>query len=179
MLGHMTHPQPPGSGAAGSAVVLFDAKGRILLQQRSDDQPPEGVGRWSIPGGGSEPGDVDFKATALREFEEETGLRLERLRFFASYTPDTVPGLIASTLNLFFADDEVDPATIQVNEGLDFRFWSPEEAAALPMNPPGREILRQLEVPGDIEQRCPYRFNPLGFRRHGWYHLPPADAAPA
>lgn len=140
----MTSLIDPGGGAPGSCVILFDAAGRVLLQQRSDDQPPAGVGRWAIPGGGREPRDLDFRATALREFEEETGVRLERLRFFATFTPDVVTGLIPASLNLFFADDEVDPAAIQVNEGLDFRFWSPEETATLPMNPPGREILRQF-----------------------------------
>lgn len=127
----------------GSAVVLFDAAGRVLLQQRDDDLPPEGYGRWAIPGGGRE-GDEDPRATAQREMHEETGLRLERLRGFRTYRRAEHPGLVPETLHVFLADDDVDEAGIEVNEGLDFRFWSPEEVAGLRMNPQGRRILGEV-----------------------------------
>ena len=65
----------------GSIVILFDYEGRLLLQQRDDDGPPEGYGRWAIPGGGRE-GDESPRDTALREFAEETDVHLERLRFY-------------------------------------------------------------------------------------------------
>lgn len=35
----------------GSCVFLVAADGSILLQQRSDDVPPAGIGRWTPPGG--------------------------------------------------------------------------------------------------------------------------------
>jgi 8-oxo-dGTP pyrophosphatase MutT (NUDIX family) len=124
----------------GSAVILFDRAGRVLLQQRDDDIPPAGYGRWAIPGGGRE-GDESPRETALREFREETGVRLERLRFFHTYEPGSVAWPTPRRVHLFFADDEVDEAAIEVNEGLAFRYWSPEEAAGLPMNPSGRELL--------------------------------------
>ena len=160
MLNPMANDRVPGSGREGSAVILFDAAGRVLLQQRDDDIGPAGYGRWTVPGGGRE-GDEDPRTTALREMEEETGLRLERLRFFAEFTWETIPGLFASRLHLFFADDEVDETTIQVNEGLDFRFWSPEETAALPMNPPQRELLRRFfahdKYLGALALKAPFR----------------------
>ena len=124
----------------GSAVVLIDPAGRVLLQQRDDDTPPAGYGRWAIPGGHREAGE-EPRATALREFEEETGVRLERLRFFRSFAAGAVPGLNPPTVHLFFADDDVDRAEIGVFEGLDFQYFTPAEAAALPMNPGGRTIL--------------------------------------
>jgi 8-oxo-dGTP diphosphatase len=121
----------------GSAVILIDRAGRILLQQRDDDIPPQGAGRWTIPGGGRE-GEEDPRQTALREFEEETGARLERLRFFRSFPASSGR---TTALHLFFADDDVPRERIEVREGLDFRYWTRDEIADLPINPLTREIL--------------------------------------
>jgi 8-oxo-dGTP diphosphatase len=124
----------------GSAVVLIDPEGRVLLQQRDDDRGPAGYGRWAIPGGGRE-GDESPRQTALREFEEETGVRLERLRFYATVTRETNPDLFVDRLDVFFADDEVPRERIEVNEGLDFQYWGPAEVEGLLMNPATRRML--------------------------------------
>src|SRR5512140_1043680 len=104
----------------GSIIFLIAPGGGILLQQRDDDVPPEGVGRWAPPGGRSE-GEETPRATALREFEEETGVRLERLRFFARVSRAEEPDL-ASDVHIFLADDQVPRERIIVNEGLDFQY---------------------------------------------------------
>lgn len=124
----------------GSAVVLMDRAGRVLLQQRDDHHPPEGYGRWAIPGGRRE-GEETPRATALREFEEETGVRLQRLRFFATVGPDDAAGRPGWTLHLFFADDDVPEQEVACYEGLSFRYWHPHEAATLRMNPAARALL--------------------------------------
>ena len=124
----------------GAVVLLVDRDGRVLLQQRDDDVPPAGYGRWAFPGGHMEPGESPREA-ALREMEEETGLRVTRLRHFGTFDR---PGSAISTVHrvhIYFADDAVDEAAIEVNEGLDFKFWSPDAAAALPMNAWPREML--------------------------------------
>ena len=59
----------PGSGPEGSCGFLIRADGSILLQQRSDDVPRAGAGRWAVPGGGREGGESP-RDTALREFAE-------------------------------------------------------------------------------------------------------------
>ncbi len=133
----------PGSGREGSCVLLIAADGSILLQQRSDDVPPAGVGRWTPLGGGRE-GDESPRETALREFEEETGVALKRLRFFESITTDEVPDLIPARLHLFFADDQVPRAAIVVNEGLDFQYQHPDIFETLPMNPGTRAVLARF-----------------------------------
>jgi 8-oxo-dGTP diphosphatase len=126
----------------GSCVILFDREGRVLLQQRDDDIPPAGVGRWTIPGGGRE-GDESPRKTALREFEEETGIALERLRFFETLDHESPRGG-RSTTHLFFSDDEVARERIVVNEGMDFQYFAPDDALALPMNPQSRERLERF-----------------------------------
>jgi 8-oxo-dGTP pyrophosphatase MutT (NUDIX family) len=133
----------PGSGREGSCVFLIAPDGSLLLQQRDDDVPPAGVGRWTPPGGGRENGE-DPRQTALREFEEETGVRLERLRFFESVTTREVPELLPSSLHVFFADDVVARDRIAVNEGLDFQYHHPDTFAELPMNPGTRNLLARF-----------------------------------
>lgn len=59
---------------AGSAVLVFNREFEVLLQLRAD------TGRWGIPGGAMEPGE-SFEVTARRELYEETGLRLNTLKF--------------------------------------------------------------------------------------------------
>ncbi|MGE5596481.1 MAG: NUDIX domain-containing protein [Hyphomicrobiales bacterium] len=124
----------------GSCVILVDRTGRVLLQQRDDPQPPEGYGRWAIPGGSRE-GSESPRETAIREFEEETGVRLERVRSFCTYDHPHAPGADRHLLHVFFADDDVDEAAIDVREGLAFRYWSPPDARSLRMNPRTREML--------------------------------------
>ncbi len=124
----------------GSGVILIDGEGRILLQQRDDDRGPAGYGRWVIPGGGRE-GTETPRETALREFEEETGVLLERLRFYRTFTREDVPDLFLTRWDLFFADDAVEEGRIEVREGLDFRYWRLDELDGLGMNPATRAAL--------------------------------------
>jgi len=58
--------------APGSALIIFNSKGELLLQLRSDTND------WGVPGGGMELGD-SFEETAARELKEETGLVADSL----------------------------------------------------------------------------------------------------
>lgn len=131
---------PDPSEWEGAAVFLIDPAGRILLQQRDDDWPPEGPGRWAVPGGRRE-GDESPRENALREFEEETGARLTRLRSWREVSHADFPGLAAKRMHLFFADDNFPRERLEVNEGLDFQYWSPAEVAGLRINPPTRAMI--------------------------------------
>ena len=71
------HPIRPGISA-----VIVDERGRILLQQRTDN------GRWGLPGGAVEFGE-SLLAALHREVMEETGLTIEVVRLIGVYShPD-------------------------------------------------------------------------------------------
>ena len=53
----------------GSAIIVRDENGRILLQQRSDN------GLWGLPGGCQDLGER-LETTAVRELFEETGIKV-------------------------------------------------------------------------------------------------------
>lgn len=52
-------------------VLVFDDAERVLLMRRSD------TGWWGLPAGSAEPGST-FALTAVRELQEETGLRVDQ-----------------------------------------------------------------------------------------------------
>ena len=61
--------------AAVLAPVVVREDSYFLLFTKRADHLGEHAGQMSFPGGGREPSDADLQATALREAEEEIGLR--------------------------------------------------------------------------------------------------------
>jgi len=61
-----------------AAVALVHAvpADSVLLIRRTERESDSWSGHWSLPGGRRDPGDVDLLHTALRELEEECGIRL-------------------------------------------------------------------------------------------------------
>jgi 8-oxo-dGTP pyrophosphatase MutT (NUDIX family) len=65
---------------AAVAIVRASVPGKsILLIRRSEREEDSWSGRWSFPGGRRDPDDPDLLHTALREFGEECGIRLDRV----------------------------------------------------------------------------------------------------
>jgi 8-oxo-dGTP pyrophosphatase MutT (NUDIX family) len=58
------------------AVIVTNSEGKFLLLQRSFDDL-DGPGLWDIAGG--TPDEKDMRKSAMRELEEETGLKAETL----------------------------------------------------------------------------------------------------
>lgn len=67
----MTDPQ-----AAVAIVRAREPEESILLMRRATREGDPWSGHWSLPGGHREPHDPDLLHTALRELEEECGVRL-------------------------------------------------------------------------------------------------------
>jgi 8-oxo-dGTP pyrophosphatase MutT (NUDIX family) len=61
------------------SAVMFDRRGRLLLQQRSDGR------QWGLPGGSMEVGESAVQAV-VREVREETGLRVTVRRVVGVYS---------------------------------------------------------------------------------------------
>ena len=68
-----------GDPEAAVAIVRAGApEEAVLLIRRSERDDDPWSGHWSFPGGRRDPADVDLLDTALRELEEECGIRLPR-----------------------------------------------------------------------------------------------------
>jgi 8-oxo-dGTP diphosphatase len=63
----------------GAFAIIFDDHRRVLLCYRRD------IGRWNLPGGRVEPGELPTEA-AIRETLEETGLEVEIDRLSGVYS---------------------------------------------------------------------------------------------
>jgi ADP-ribose pyrophosphatase YjhB (NUDIX family) len=83
----MIRPEPDYDKALGVrpsvSAVIFDRRGRLLLQQRSDG------GQWGLPGGSVEIGESVADAVA-REVLEETGLTVRVRRLVGVYSDPTL-----------------------------------------------------------------------------------------
>ena len=65
------------------SAVIFDRRGWLLLQQRSDG------GQWGLPGGSVEIGE-SVAAAVVREVHEETGLTVRPRRIVGVYSDPTL-----------------------------------------------------------------------------------------
>ena len=63
---------------AAVALLLVPDPDRLLLIRRAERDGDPWSGQLALPGGRYQAGDRDLLATAIRETEEETGIRLDR-----------------------------------------------------------------------------------------------------
>ena len=71
-----SEPLPPGLRSAGVLVPLRAADGVVTVTlARRTERVPHHKGQICFPGGSRDPGDRDLLATAMREAEEELGIR--------------------------------------------------------------------------------------------------------
>jgi 8-oxo-dGTP pyrophosphatase MutT (NUDIX family) len=116
---------------AFGCVLLVDAEGRVLLQER-DEHAPIDPERWGLPGGHLEPGEEPLRGTC-RELEEETGVRLprsalEHFRTFEVFHP--VYGSV-DTVHVHVARVDLTDDDIDCREGRQIVFVEPGRARAL------------------------------------------------
>ena len=108
-------------------VVVFDRRGRLLLQKRSphkDIQP----GKWDTAVGGHLAPGEDYRAAAEREMREELGVGpVEPLRFLFT---TKIRNAVESEEVGVFATGHDGPFQPDPQEISELRFWTPAEVLA-------------------------------------------------
>ncbi len=123
---------PPRRSA--SLILLRDsAEGpEVLLVQRNPEQRFMG-GAWVFPGGATGEEDHDEHDTAVRELEEEAGVRLPEGTELARYSRWITPAQVKVRFDThFFVAPAPEAATVAVDraECVDFRWLRPADALA-------------------------------------------------
>lgn len=120
------HPQP-----ASSAILVRD--GKLLLIRRLH---PPAANLYAFPGGRAEPGETP-EQTALREFYEETGIRGENPRLFATYDlkgeNDAPERRTHFFLSVFLIDAASNQDAVAADDASDAGWFTPAEIRDLPV----------------------------------------------
>jgi 8-oxo-dGTP pyrophosphatase MutT (NUDIX family) len=127
-------PVPPDDARGFAGVVLVDRRGWILLQER-DEHARIDPDVWGLSGGHLEPGERPAEG-ALRELEEETGVRLDagHLREVGVFAADHRESYGTwDRMWVYAAACELSDADIDCREGRRIVFVDPEVARGLPL----------------------------------------------
>lgn len=130
-----------------AVAIVQDTAGRILLAERKPAQLSPGF--WELPGGKIERGETPQQA-AVRELEEEVGVRATSLRPWASYTH----AFPTRHINLrFFRADSWD-GTPHGREGQRIAWVDPAAPSVAPLLASHDRVLQQLALPRRIALAC-------------------------
>jgi 8-oxo-dGTP pyrophosphatase MutT (NUDIX family) len=122
-------------------VLLVDADGRVLLQER-DEHAPIDPDKWGMSGGHLDPGE-DPEAGAYRELEEETGVRLPpgTLRHFAQFRVFHPHSASLDRTDLYVARVDLTDADIDCREGRRIVFVPPDRALTFDLTMSGTQAV--------------------------------------
>jgi len=122
---------------AFGCVILVDALGRVLLQER-DEHAPIDPERWGLSGGHLEQGE-DPEAGAYREVEEETGVRLRPGTLEPFDVLDVFHPTYGSVdrVHVFVGGVDLTDDDIDCQEGRQIVFVDPEQARHLDLTMTG------------------------------------------
>lgn len=152
-IDYLDDPQAPKANSVvpSANVIVSDDTGNILLIRRSDN------GNYSLPGGALDPGE-SIAQTAVRETEEETGIRCEVTGLVGIYTNPrhvieyTSNGEVRQEFSIVFTARPVGGAVTTSSESSEVLWVPADQAEHLPMHPTMRDRIRHYR-----EQRtAPY-----------------------
>jgi 8-oxo-dGTP pyrophosphatase MutT (NUDIX family) len=151
----------PPADTAGAAVFIVLRAGRrdveTLLIQRATREDDPASGQVSLPGGHVDPSDTDLRATALRELEEEVGLRRSDLVEPIRYIDTLEAKRFAMSVGIFaasLAPGSAPPTSGSPREVASI-FWLPRRALArrtmmVVETPRGRLELPSVQLGGHV-----------------------------
>jgi 8-oxo-dGTP pyrophosphatase MutT (NUDIX family) len=115
-------------------VVIKTEDNKYLLQLRENQQGLYFPGFWGLFGGGVKPNE-DPKRTAERELYEELGVRVGSLELVMRFDFDFLPMGHKKIGRWFYSTRMSDSVvqSIRLNEGVDVKAFSPEQALELRM----------------------------------------------
>ncbi|MDX2160706.1 MAG: tryptophan synthase subunit alpha [bacterium] len=123
-------------------VILTDALGRVLLQQRDERPELPYPGWWTLFGGTVEPGETPEDAMR-RELREELDLDLPVTHWRTFDCPvRSEPGQVRTRNHQFSARIDQPLESLTLREGQAMRFFEPEQAATLELAFAQHVILR-------------------------------------
>lgn len=129
---------------ASAGTLIFNKKGDVLLQQRTDNH------KWGLPGGSMELGET-FEEVAIREAKEEVGLTIRNLKIFNVYSGKELHYIYPNGDEIYNAAvvyecREFEGKIVKdEEETLDVRFFSIEELPDLTeINPPDVVIIKDV-----------------------------------
>ncbi|MDO1581646.1 NUDIX hydrolase [Rhizobium oryzicola] len=129
---------------ASSAILERD--GRFLLIRRRN---PPSADLFAFPGGRGEPGETPAE-TAVREFEEETGIAVYGPELFATYDlkQQNEAGEITSHffLSVFLVQSDATTEAVAADDAADAGWYSVEEIRRLPVPASVLECAERLEA---------------------------------
>ena len=117
---------PPGAALAVS--VALERDGKYLLVLRAN---PPAQHMYAFPGGRVDPGEA-LEAAALRELEEETGLRATNPRPFMTFDLSSDDTRSNFFLTVFLADDPGGTA-VALDDAKAVGWFTPEQIVELPV----------------------------------------------
>lgn len=131
--------QPRSTLSRGAVALIENSRGELLLHLRDDIPGIAWPGRWSVLGGGCDPGESPREAI-VRELDEEAGLAVEELVELFE-VPD--PGGSSDVVTVFAATWNGDARGLPLTEGVKLDWVHPDHLGSLSLPPFLREALRR------------------------------------
>lgn len=125
---------------ASSAILI--RRGRILLIRRKN---PPSLDMFAFPGGRAEPGETPDQ-TALREFEEETGIAAHSPKLFAFYDLQSENPGRHFHLSVFLVEADAEAVAEARDDAADAGWYAPEEIRRLNIPDSVRECVDRIEI---------------------------------